>query len=78
LAACKIRSYAIATHIEAADFALRIGNTATAVRLYSQALAASPTSVQAVQGLIGSLTKSGDIQAASVYRGYLRTLSKTK
>ena len=78
LTACKIRSYAIATYIEAADFALRIGNTATAVRLYSQALAASPTSVKAVQGLIDSLTKSGDIQAASVYRGYLRTLSRTK
>lgn len=78
LTACKIRSYAISTHIEAADFALRIGNMATAVRLYSQALASSPTSTKAVQGLIDSLTKSGDIQAASVYRGYLRTLSRTK
>ena len=73
-----VNAMLFSTGIEAADFALRIGNTATAVRLYSQALAASPTSVKAVQGLIDSLTKSGDIQAASVYRGYLRTLSRTK
>ena len=78
MTASKIRPYAIATHIEAAEFALRIGNTVTAVTLYSQALASSPTNQKAVQGLIDSLNKSGDVQSASVYRGYLRTLSRTK
>lgn len=78
LAACKIRPSAIRTFIEAADYALNSGNSATAVELYSRALAANPVSKSAVEGLILALTKSGDTQAASVYRGYLRTLSKTK
>lgn len=78
LTACKIRPSAISTYLEAGDVALRTGNAATAVELYSRALAANPASKPAVEGLISSLTKTGDTQAASVYRGYLRTLSKPK
>lgn len=79
LVACKIRPSEINTHIEAGDFALRIGKSATAVELYSRALASSPTSVKSVQGLINAFDKShNDSQAASVYRGYLRTLTKVK
>ena len=78
LSACKLRPSAIAIYIESAQFALSVGNVATAVELYSRALAANPTSKSAVDGLVLALTKSGDTQAASVYRGYLRTLGKTK
>lgn len=78
LVACKIRPSAITTYLEAADMAIRIGSSATAVELYSRALAANPVSKPAVEGLVSALTRSGDTQAASVYRGYLRTLTKSK
>ena len=78
LAACKIRPSAISTYIEAAQFALVSGKPATSVELYSRALAAKPASKAAVEGLILALTKTGDAQAASVYRGYLRTLSNAR
>ncbi len=78
LRACKLRPSAIAIYIESAQFALSTGNFATSVELYSRALAANPTSRPAAEGLVLALTKSGDTQAASVYRGYLRTLGKTK
>lgn len=74
--ACKIRPSAIKIHLEAGELAMRIGKWAVAVELYSRALAASPTSIEAVKGLASALDKQGDSQAASVYRGYLRTLTK--
>lgn len=78
LVACKVRPSAIGTYIEAGDYAVMVGKPATAVELYSRALASNPESKPAVKGLILALTKSGDSQAASVYRGYLRTLSDAK
>lgn len=78
LKACKIRPSAISLYLEAADHAVRTGKFATAVELYSRALAANPSSKPAVEGLISSLTRTGDTLAASVYRGYLRTLSQPK
>jgi tetratricopeptide (TPR) repeat protein len=74
--ACKIRPSAIKLHLEAGNLAMRIEKWAVAVELYSRALSASPTSVEAVKGLVAALEKQGDSQAASVYRGYLRTLTK--
>ena len=74
--ACKIRPSAIKLHLDAGNLAMRIEKWAVAVELYSRALSASPTSVEAVKGLVAALEKQGDSQAASVYRGYLRTLTK--
>ncbi len=74
--ACKIRPSAIKLHIEAGALAMSIRKWAVAVELYSRALAANPTSVEAVKGLVSALDKQGDSKAASVYRGYLRTLTK--
>lgn len=75
--ACVIRSGAINTFISAGALATQLGMNGQAVEIYSRAIAASPTSIEALDGLIASLRKVGGknkvAQAYQEYRSSLRT-----
>ena len=70
--ACTLRPGAISTFIATGDLAARLGYHAQAAEIFSRAVAASPTSIQALDGLIRALQRSGghktDAQAYQLYR----------
>ncbi|MBQ3290692.1 MAG: tetratricopeptide repeat protein [Kiritimatiellae bacterium] len=70
--ACALRPGAISTFLEAGALAVRIGMHAQAVEIYSRAVAADPTSFDALDGLIRALRRVGgrtkDAQAYQLYR----------
>jgi tetratricopeptide (TPR) repeat protein len=70
--ACSLRPGAVSTFIEAAALATRLGHYAQATEIYSRALAANPSSRDAIDGLIRSLRKVGNkakvAQAYQLYR----------
>ena len=70
--ACALRPGAVKTFLEAGALAARIGMHAQAVEIYSRAVAADPTSFDALDGLIRALRRVGgrtkDAQAYQLYR----------
>ena len=71
--ACSLRPGAIRTFLEAGALAARLGMNAQAVEIYSRAVAASPTSIEAVDGLVRALRRAGGQnarEAAQAYQGY--------
>ena len=53
---------------------MELGRYATAVEIYSRAMAADPASIGAVDGLIRSLRRVNKTKAASAYQAYRDTL----
>ena len=78
-AACALRPSAISTYLEAGALAAKLGRPAQALEIYSRAVAASPTSAEALDGLIRALRKTGSgAKAAQAYQGYRDELTRKK
>ena len=78
--ACMLRPGAISTFLSAGALATQLGFHAQAVEIYSRAVAASPTSLEAIDGLVRALTKVGKkakiCAAYNVYRKAVATKRK--
>ena len=75
--ACALRPSAVSTFLAAASLATRLGFTLQSVEIYSRAVAANPTSLEALDGLIRSLRKSGGkAKVADAYQAYRLSLGK--
>ena len=72
--ACSLRPGAVSTYLETGRLAMELGRYATAVEIYSRAMAADPASIGAVDGLIRSLRRVNKTKAASAYQAYRDTL----
>lgn len=70
LVACSLKPGATSTFLTAGALALRLGLPAQAAGIYSRAVAASPTSTSALDGLITALRKSGKAKIAAAYQAY--------
>ena len=71
--ACQLRPSAVSTFLTAGALAMRLGYYAQAVTIYSRALAANPSKIDAIDGLIRALRKTGvkeKMKIASAYQNY--------
>ena len=68
--ACRLGPSKVDIFLKTATLAEQIGRQAAAAELYSRALAASPKSQAAIDGLVRTLAKTGDAKSAGVYRKY--------
>lgn len=69
--ACTLRPGATAVYLTTGALALRIGQAAQAVEIYSRAVAFNPTSLDAIDGLIRALRKTGSRNSvANAYQAY--------
>ena len=76
-AACTLRSGAVSTFLAAGALAVRLGFFQQAVEIYSRAIAANPTSADAIDGLIRALRKTGGkTGVADAYQQYRDSLAK--
>lgn len=74
--ACALRPSAVSTLLTAGALALRLGYPSQAVDIYSRAVAASPTSLDALDGLIRALRKCGGKNAvAQAYQLYRESIA---
>ena len=77
--ACTLRPSAVSTFLATGALAGRLGYHAQAVQVYSRALAANPTSVEALDGLIRSLKRVGSkTSLAQAYQRYRDSLVSSK
>jgi len=77
--ACALSPSAVTTFLTAGAKASALGQHVRAVEIYSRAVAASPTSVAALDGLIASLRRVGNKnKIAQAYQLYRETLSALK
>ena len=76
-AACSLRSGAVSTFLVTGALAVRLGFFQQAVEIYSRAIAANPTSMDALDGLIRALRKTGGkSRVADAYQQYRDSLAK--
>lgn len=74
--ACALRPSAVRTFLEAGELAAKTGRYGQAVAIYSRAVAANPTSIPAIDGLIKALRKVGGRQKeAAAYQRYRDSIS---
>jgi len=57
--ACELRPSSVSVFLTAGDLAAKLGMHASAVEIYSRAMAANPTSLDAIDGLIRAQRRSG-------------------
>lgn len=77
--ACALSPSAVKLFVTTGDLALKLGHYASAAEIYSRAMAADPSNVQAIDGLIKALRKVGgknDIAAA--YQSYRDLITKKR
>ena len=75
--ACMLRPSAVSTFLVAGSMAAKLGLTLQAVEIYSRAVAANPTSLEAIDGLIRALRKGGKAdKVANAYQKYRDSLAK--
>ena len=75
--ACMLRPSAVSTFLTAGSLAAKLGLTLQAIEIYSRAVAANPASLEAIDGLIRALRKSGGkAKVAEAYQGYRDSLGK--
>ena len=75
--ACMLRPSAVSTFLTAGSMAAKLGLTLQAVEIYSRAVAANPASLEAIDGLIRALRKSGGkAKVAEAYQRYRDSLGK--
>ncbi len=77
-AACHLKPSGKALFIQTGDLAMKIGNYASAVDLYSRAVAASSRDITAIDCLIRALRKAGSAKAAAQYQTYRDTIPVRK
>ena len=79
MAACSLRPSAVSTFLAAGELAAKLGQHATALELYSRAVAANPADISAIDGLIRALRKvGGRKEDADAYQSYRDSLSQRK
>lgn len=77
--ACVLRPSAVSTFIAAGRLAENLALYAQAREIYSRAVAANPASLDAIDGLIRSIRKTGtDAKVAQAYQAYREMLPKGK
>jgi Tfp pilus assembly protein PilF len=78
--ACSLKPGAISTFLAAGELAAKMGQHATAAELYSRAVAANPSDISAIDGLIRALRRTGSGKVADAYQSYreLVTVRKAK
>lgn len=77
--ACTLSPSKVSTFLTAGALAMKLKLFAQAVEIYSRAVAASPTSLDAVDGLIRALRQvGGNAKAAQAYQAYRDSLSSRK
>jgi len=78
--ACVLRPSAVSTFLTTGSLAVRLGYNAQAVEIYSRAVAANPSSLEALDGLIRSLRKvgGGKEKAAQAYQDYRSLVAAKK
>lgn len=76
--ACTLHPSAVKTFLLTGALAVKLGYQSQAVEIYSRAVAASPTSYDAIDGLIRALRKVGKNKEAQAYQLYRESLSKSK
>jgi len=76
--ACTLNASAISTFLTAGALAARLGANAQAAAIYSRAVAASPTSFDALDGLIRALQKCGQAKVAQAYQKYRESIPARK
>ena len=77
--ACSLRPSAISTFLAAGSFAAKLGYHAQAVEIYSRAVAASPSSYEALDGLIRALRKVGNrTKIAQAYQNYRDSVVRSR
>jgi tetratricopeptide (TPR) repeat protein len=69
--AIMLRPSATSLMIEAANLALRRGDTMTAFEIYSRAIAVNPTNRSAIDGVIKTAELKGKVALAKLYKEYL-------
>lgn len=75
--ACLLRPSAVSTFLVAGSLAAKLGLTLQSVEIYSRAIAANPTALEAIDGLIRALRKSGGKdKVADAYQRYRNSLGK--
>ena len=72
--ACKLQPSRVSTFLAAGALAAKLGHHATAAECYSRAVAASPASFDALDGLIRALRKQGKPKAAQAYQLYRESI----
>ena len=72
--ACSLQPSRLATFLSAGDLAARQGQYARAVEIYSRAVAANPTSFDALDGLIRALRRQGKPRIAQDYQLYRESI----
>ena len=74
--ACSLKYGAVGTFLEAGALAYKLGMYAQAVEIYSRAVAVSPYKIDAIDGLIRAMRRSGGANAeAQAYQAYRDSLS---
>lgn len=71
--ACRLRPSAVSTHLAAGALAMRLSYFAQAEAIYSRALAADPSKLDAIDGLIRALKRTGvkeKLKIAAAYQEY--------
>ena len=78
--ACILRPSAVSTFLTTGSLAVQLGFYAQAVEVYSRAVAATPTSLDAIDGLIRSLNRVGKQRRddANAYQSYRNVLAKKR
>lgn len=75
--ACALRPSAVSTFLAAGALAAKLGNHAQAVEIFSRAVAANPTSLDAIDGLIRALNRvGGQRTVAMAYQAYRDVVAK--
>ena len=76
--ACRLSPSSVKTFLKVGQLAVKLGYNAQSVEIYSRAVAANPTSIDALDGLIRSLRKNGKKSDANAYQQYRDTLARRK
>ena len=75
--ACALRPSAVSTFLTAGSLAAKLGLNLQTVEIYSRAVAANPTSSDAIDGLIRALRKvGGKEKVAAAYQAYRLSLAR--
>lgn len=73
-AACALRPGAVSTYLTTGGLAMKLSRYATAVEIYSRAMAADPANLGAIDGLIRALRRVNKPKAAAAYQAYRDSL----